>query len=583
MWTVANPGLGEPDSILSESRVRSAKAANLRTLQTTLASARSHAETTGWTALSRDAFVERLVGLVPEIDLLIRGLDAQAAALETYSVTVDEIQGEQRLLEAQRTTADTDLYDLQLGKTDFAQPGDTFIFMPTTVLQTRREEAFEVAYAAIAGIDVLWDELATRRRTADDVCVRDLGSDQVLGATSWFGSSWASGSSVDDLIARMNTLSEADLAVLIATNPDLVKRMLTATPETVAERWQQLGEPARLALIAGAPALLGSLNGLPALARVAANRLNASTRITEIDAESAKLDAENAGMDRTRGRWEQSYGRSDQIAKELEQLEDERSYLQRTVDGKNQLYLYDHEGARIVEMRGTPSSETRERITYVPGTMSNMDMFYDGSVQPLSDWFVDNHPDTVAFIYKDGLFPGDSGGTRGGLTKGVADANSADFAKQTGPVLADFETGLATDPLLTDATSTAIGHSWGLANITSAEVAGAHYDSVVSLSGAWMPQDWGADPTTNYADFSYEDILQVAQGTGAVGDGNNPRSSDAFQAGAFYEGPKPAYTVDGDGTLIWHPTVLMDNHNLVATDNVNNREVVRDLQELIYG
>ena len=583
MWTVANPGLGEPDSILSESRVRSAKAANLRTLQTTLASARSHAETTGWTALSRDAFVERLVGLVPEIDLLIRGLDAQAAALETYSVTVDEIQGEQRLLEAQRTTADTDLYDLQLGKTDFAQPGDTFIFMPTTVLQTRREEAFEVAYAAIAGIDVLWDELATRRRTADDVCVRDLGSDQVLGATAWFGSSWASGSSVDDLIARMNTLSEADLAVLIATNPDLVKRMLTATPETVAERWQQLGEPAQLALIAGAPSLLGSLNGLPALARVAANRLNASTRIAEIDAESAKLDAENAGMDRTRGRWEQSYGRSDQIAKELEQLEDERGYLQRAVDGKNQLYLYDREGARIVEMRGTPSSETRERITYVPGTMSNMDMFYDGSVQPLSDWFVNQYPDTVAFIYKDGLFPGDSGGTRGGLTKGVADANSADFAKQTGPVLADFETGLAADPLLSDATSTAIGHSWGLANITSAEAAGAHYDLVVSLSGAWMPEDWRPDPTTNYADFSYEDILQVAQGTGAVGEGNNPRSSDAFQAGAFYEGPKPAYTVDGDGTLIWHPTVLMDNHNLVATDDKNNRDVLVDLEELIYG
>ena len=255
------------------------------------------------------------MGLVPEIDLLIRGLDAQAAALETYSVTVDELQGEQRLLAARRTTADSDLSDLQFGKTDFTTPGDTFIFMPTDVRQTRQEEAFETTYAQIAAIDVLWDELATRRRTADATCVRDLGSDQVLGATAWFGTNAAVRGSVDDLIARMNTLSEADLAVLIATNSDLVKRMLTATPETVPERWQQLGEPAQLALIAGAPALLGSLNGLPALARVAANRLNASTRITEIDAESAKLDAENAGMDRTRGRWEQSYGRSDQIAK----------------------------------------------------------------------------------------------------------------------------------------------------------------------------------------------------------------------------------------------------------------------------
>ncbi|WP_129590357.1 hypothetical protein [Cryobacterium aureum] len=571
--------MGEPDSILSESRIRSAKAANLRTLQTTLAGAQSHAETTGWTALSRDAFVERLVALVPEIDLLIRGLDAQAAALETYSVKVDEIQGEQRLLEARRIAADTDLYDLHWSNA--FDKGENFP-IGTAERQARMDAELESANARIVAIDASWQELVTRRSNADDVCVRDLESDQVLGATAWFSTSWAAGASVDDLIARLNTLSKSDLTVLIATNPDLVKRMLTAAPETVAERWQQLGEPAQLALIAGAPVLLGSLNGLPALARVAANRLNASTRIAEIDAESAKLDAEIAGMERTRGRWEQNYDRSDQIVKEHKLLEAERSYLQRTVDGKNQLYLYDREGARIVEMHGTPSSETRERITYVPGTMSNMDMFYDGSVQPLSDWIVNQHPDTVAFIYKDGLFPGDSDGPRGGLTKGVADANSADFVKQTGPVLADFETGLAADPLLSDATSTAVGHSWGLANITSAEVAGAHYDSVVSLSGAWMPEEWRPDPTTNYADFSYEDILQVAQGTGAVGDGNNPRSSDAFEAGTFYEGPKPAYTVDGDGTLIWHPTVLMDNHNLVATGDRDNIDVLKDLERWIY-
>ena len=583
MWTVANPGLGEPDSILSESRIRSAKAANLRTLQTTLTSAQSHAETTGWTALSRDAFVDRLVALVPEIDLLIRGLDAQAAALQTYSVTVDEIQGEQRLLEARRITADTDLYDLQFGKTDFAQPGDTFIFMPTTVLQTRREEAFEVAYAAIAAIDVVWDELATRRRTADDVCVRDLESDQVLGATAWFGSSGAAGSSVDDLIVRMNTLSEADLAVLIATNSDLVKRMLTATPETVPERWQQLGEPAQLALIAGAPALLGSLNGLPALARVAANRLNASTRITEIDAESAKL---GSSLESVEGYFE--------AVALLKELALERDYLQAAADGDIQLYLYDRDASRIVEMLGTPSDETRHRITYVPGTMSKMGMFYDGSVQRLSQWFVVSHPDTVAFVYKDGLFPGDTDGPLGEKVGyfgesalrtpvGVADANSAAFADKTGKTLAAFETGLALDPWLTDTASIAIGHSWGLANITSAEVAGAHYDSVVSLSGAWMPEEWEPHPDTNYADFSYEDILQSAQGLGVVGDGNNPRSNGAFDAGPFYQGPKPFISMDREGALILNPSVPLDNHNLVATDDLNNQEVLVDLQELIYG
>jgi hypothetical protein len=583
VWSFANPGSGEAHDILAEARIRSGKADALRTLLTTLAGAQAHAETTEWTAVSRDAFVERLAALTPEIDLLIRGLDAQAKALETYSLLVDEIQGDQRILEARRNAADSDLHDLQYGRTDFTLPNDTFVFMPSLDRDARSEEAFDAVTARIAAINVLWGELSQRRRAADAACVRDLSSDQVLGATAWFSTTWAAGASVDDLIARLNTLSSTDLAVLIATDPELVKRLLTASPESVHERWEQLAQPAQLALIAGAPALLGSLNGLPALVRVAANRLNVSTRIAEIDAESARLNAEIAGLDRTRARWEQSYARADEIAREHDVLEAERTYLQRTVDGKNQLYLYDRENARIVEMFGTPSSETRQRITYVPGTMSNMDMFYDGSLQRLPTLFAGWHPDTVAFVYKDGLFPGDSGGTRSGLAAGIVDANSAEFAQRSGPVLADFETGLALDPLLTDATSTAIGHSWGLANITSAEVSGAHYDSVVSLSGAWMPKAWTPSPETNYTDFSYEDILQIAQGSGVVGGGNNPRFSDAFDYGAFYQGPEPTYTKDWQGAPILDFKVLMDNHNRVATDDVNNDDVLVDLEELMYG
>ena len=581
MWTAANPGWGEPDGILSEARLRSGKADALRALQIQLTGAQSQAQSTEWTAISRDAFALRLEALVPEIDLLIRGLDAQAAALETYSVTVDEIQGDQRLLEARRTTADSDLYDLQWGRTDVTLQSDPFA-ISTADRDARREEAFETTYATIAAIDALWQELSTRRSAADAACVSDLGSEQVLGATAWFGSNAATGASVNDLIARVNTLSATDLAVLIATDPGLVKRMLGTTPETVSERWEQLAEPARLALIAGAPALLGSLNGLPALARIAANRLNAGARIAEIDAESATVLDSLKSVE----------GYFEAMAK-LKELELEREYLQAAEDGLIQLYLYDRDGSRIVEMLGTPSDETRHRITYVPGTMSNMGMFYDGSVQRLSQWFVVNHPDTVAFVYKDGLFPGDSDGLLGGkigyfaesalrTPVGVADANSAAFAERTGPILADFETGLAFDHLLADATSTAIGHSWGLANITSAEVAGAHYDSVVSLSGAWMPEDWTPSPTTTYTDFSYQDILQSAQDLGVVGEGINPRSSEAFNAEPYYQGPKPLYSVDGAGTFTVNPSVPMDNHNLVATDDVNNREVLRDLQELIY-
>lgn len=39
------------------------------------------------------------------------------------------------------------------------------------------------------------------------------------------------------------------------------------------------------------------------------------------------------------------------------------------------------------------------------------------------------------------------------------------------------------------AEQTSIGHSWGLANVTSSEVAGARYDTVISLAGAGMLPD----------------------------------------------------------------------------------------------
>lgn len=224
--------------------------------------------------------------------------------------------------------------------------------MPSVDRNARREEAFEVVTARIAAIDVLWEELLQRHRAADAVCVRDLAGDQVLGATAWFGTTWAAGASVDDLIARLNTLSSINLAVLITTDPGLVKRSLTANPKTVHERWERwehLAQPAQLALAAGSPALLGSLNGLPARASPPTGSMSApgSTRSTPNPPGSTPKSSVWTGRERDGSR---VMPRPTKIAKEHEALEADRTYLQRTVDGKNQLYLYDRENARIVEM-----------------------------------------------------------------------------------------------------------------------------------------------------------------------------------------------------------------------------------------
>lgn len=88
------------------------------------------------------------------------------------------------------------------------------------------------------------------------------------------------------------------------------------------------------------------------------------------------------------------------------------------------------------------------------------------------------------------------------------------------------------DPLLGSRDQIAIGHSWGLANITSFEVAHTHYDKVVSLSGAGMLPDGKPDPDTQHADFSYQDSSSPFSPSTPSG---TPPS--AFEHGEYYRGP----------------------------------------------
>ncbi|WP_182067230.1 hypothetical protein [Curtobacterium sp. ME12] len=78
------------------------------------------------------------------------------------------------------------------------------------------------------------------------------------------------------------------------------------------------------------------------------------------------------------------------------------------------------------------------------------------------------------------------------------------------------------DSELTDAQTTAIGHSWGLANIRTSETLGTQYDQVASLSGAGMPESWQPDRETTYTDYSSADTLQVGQATGQHALEGNP-------------------------------------------------------------
>lgn len=363
-------------------------------------------------------------------------------------------------------------------------------------------------------------------------------------------------------------MTEADLAILLKQHPELSRALDQAEPTAVAAWWRDLPEDQRTALIAGAPTLVGALDGVPALDRVAANKINAANRIKQ--AEHEIEDWRDKGA---------AFGQRDFYLDEVKGLNEEIAYLRRATGSHPtvQLYLYDQKADRIVEMLGTPSERTSRVVTYVPGTLAKLGDFYDGAPQQVPSWLVDGDDGhTVAFVYKDGRFPQNP----------LTEANDQNYARGTGKVLARFEAGMQEDPVLTNAQSVGIGHSWGLANVTAAEVAGARFDKVASLSGAGELPEWRKSPSTDYADFSYNDILQFAQdfpsGDGLVWDGKNPRHS-GFTHGDYYEAPLSLKNFPGNEFVnpLLPAMAGLDAHNLAATSSADNNVLLLDLERFL--
>jgi hypothetical protein len=327
-------------------------------------------------------------------------------------------------------------------------------------------------------------------------------------------------------------------------------------------------------LLAAAPAMFGALDGMPALARVRANRLNAPSLLR-----AAEKDLETVRKLSGIGQAHHDPNRTKMLANEV-------AYLKQVEAGDVQLYLYDRDRSRIVEMIGTPDPNTRHVITYVPGTFTGMNTFYEGGVQQVSKYLSSEVSGTVAFVYKDGRFPGEED-TAGGPNLGrIGEANDENLARTSGQQLASFESGMRTDPYLNGAEQTGTGHSWGLANLTSSEVAGARYDKVISLAGAGMLPDWKPQPTTQYSNLYYYDLLVHGQGVtnpitnkGVVWDGNNPIHRDEFEQ-HYYRGPDDDQ-LNGAINTVEEGNILMNNHSLIASNSEDNKKALENMRKLV--
>lgn len=318
--------------------------------------------------------------------------------------------------------------------------------------------------------------------------------------------------------------------------------------DDLAAFWAALSPEQRKALMERDSVLIGNLSGVPFDDRIESNRLTAEQRL-----------------------------------KDPFLSQKERAYLQAVVDppaGKEriQLVVYDPDNDRIVEMVGHFTDKTTTVVTYVPGTATTMDSFYssDGP-QQISHYLNDKDPNTVAFVYKDGAFPPD-----------IIAANDRDYAEANSQQLAVFQ-GDVDAERPSGSRSVAIGHSWGLADVTYSEQQGAHYDKVVSLSGAYLPPDWHRAEGTTYSNFSYSiDALSAAQVVGFVGS-DYPNSNSEFRThhyvtsadGVALEALKNPFTAFA--AEIYLAQRAGHNHSLIASNVAENQTALEDMRQTIYA
>ncbi|MFF1633362.1 WXG100 family type VII secretion target [Leifsonia sp. NPDC058248] len=595
---VADPGVGEPAGIRALARERSAKAVELRAVHADVVAAEKTVTGSAWTGKAQAAFTTAMDAVAPDLLLLSRGLEAQASALHDYAGQVQQIKDQQKALEARRRSATDALTSARALLAASHRADDRVLAQEraldrdvrtSSILASRAGYTETIAEntSLLTQVDTQWEHLVTWRRHADQACMSGLSGPEVLGRTAPFTPAVIRTSAPDALLRMLTGLSATDLIVLLQTHPDLADKLTTADPPAVAAWWTAMNGPTpgtpsaeQLALITAIPTIIGNLNGLPALVRVAANKLNAEGRIAHNEALIARLRAAGNQLSLAAGAHVDGY------AGTVEQLEKELKYLRDAV-GDNptvQLYLFQPEKSRIIEMLGTPSADTARAITYVPGTFTNLNAFYSKRVQQFAAYLVAAHPrEAVAFVYKDGVFPGASDASSAADFSRIGEANDLRRTAAAGAQLADFSHGISLDPLLTASRTTAIGHSWGLANIAASEVAGSGYSQVVSLSGAGMPARWRPSPTTRYTDHSYYDLLQEAQQTGVVWAGNTPNANSAFEK-FHYEGPVDPVVSGPFGLPVWvDQGALLANHNLVATDSKANRQVQADVEASIFG
>lgn len=363
---------------------------------------------------------------------------------------------------------------------------------------------------------------AVARATAWDAQIAArLRMPELFDAVAEGGDWWSPAAAVRTADGRV--LSDFEAAGLPAHGSD---------PAAVKEYWDQLSPAERERLIHEHPDLVGSLDGVPCVARDAANRLTLESVLARTRAEIAAVGPEPpkrvvAGRGTVVNpewtRWQEQLAPLRDRLAGLEAVH-KRLYEQNT-DSADPHHAYllglntAGRGQAIVAV-GNPDTAANV-ITYVPGTGSHLgniggDIDRSDRMVNAADRASQSHA-TASITWVGYDAPAQ-----------IPDAASTDYAKNAEPALQRFETGLRVTHEGAPAHSTVIGHSYGTTTVGFAmRDGGLPVDDVIFVGspgvGVDHASDLGIDPGHVYSGTAANDPIQLART-----DPSNP----AYPAGA---------------------------------------------------
>lgn len=573
-----DPGAGDPSAMAAMADDWGERAESIRSSQTSVRSA-AEAASGSWSGEAHDAFQRQVAAVEPDLLVLATGMSAAAGALRGYAEVVRAIKDEQDSLARRRAVVADEREELrgQL-RVARAESSNNYVSFPEPVARARALE-IELGDArdALDAVEAEWDALCERRAAADDALMSALSSRDVRGALGVFARGGAAAIPRGGLLTLVASLSEADLRALVAVHPEVLDLIRSVPPAEVATWWGALVDGTRTLLVNGIPELIGTLGGIPAVVREAANRLVAAANLEGLLRERTLLTGEGppilSPLSRLADPWllrqiihqfnEQQY------VDRLAALDSEIAYLERVVAGDVSLYHYDRDRQQIIEMFGDVG-KADVIMSFMPGTNTTMESFYSSTgeegITALTELVVDEGPigvDVAGFVLKQGFFPHLAPETI------VTQGPQVNFwALPLGSRYAAFENEL--DVVVGDTPLMSLEHSFGTAIGGAAESAGADFQARVLLGGIGMLEGWEARDGTEY---------YAIQGPHDVN-----RYLDGVQVGPLGYAIAPSHengiTELDSGITAGDP---IEQHNwLLSTDAQLNPRTRREVNRILY-